>query len=114
MVGEFFFFWHGKTFVDVHMTSPPGSPPAHGSSRTTGGSTRGHAVGNIFNFADAGDNDNSDTPILRTGKVHIYNSPVNPIEVKPFCILKVDVQFSMAPVLQSIAAKWSPIESRGF
>jgi len=98
------------------MISPPSSPPPalHGSSRTTGGSTRGHATGNVFNFADAGDDDNLETPVLRTGKVHIYNSPVNPIEVKPFRVLKVDVQFFMAPVLKSIAGKWSPIESMGF
>jgi len=98
------------------MISPPSSPPPalHGSSRTTGGSTRGHATGNVFNFADAGDDDNLETPVLRTGKVHIYNSPVDPIEVKPFRVLKVDVQFSMAPVLKSIAEKWSPIESMGF
>jgi hypothetical protein len=98
------------------MISPPSSPPPalHGSSRTTGGSTRGHATGNVFNFADAGDDDNLETPVLRTGKVHIYNSPVDPIEVKPFRVLKVDVQFSMATVLKSIAEKWSPIESMGF
>ena len=94
------------------MASPP--PALHGSSHTTGGSTRGHATGNVFNFADAGDIDNLETPVLRTGKVHIYNSPVDPIKVKPYCILKVNVQFSMAPILESIAAKWSPIESMGF
>jgi hypothetical protein len=49
---------------------------------------------------------------LRTGKVHI--SPVDPNETKPFHILKVDVNFSMAPVLKSIAAKWSSIESMEF
>ena len=96
------------------MTSPPCSPPAHGSSCTTGGSTCGRAVGNIFNFADVDDEDNPETPVLRTGKVHIYNSPVNPIKVKPFHILKVNVQFSIAPVLKSIAARCSPIESMGF
>ena len=64
-------------------------------------------------MADTGD-DYEDPPVLRTGRVHVYNSPVNPIEVKPFCILKVDVQFSMVPVLKSIAEKWSPIESMKF
>ena len=72
---------------------------------------RGRATGNVFNFADAGDDDDLETPVLRTGKVHIYNSLVDSIEVKPFRILKVDVQFTMAPILKSIAAKWSPIES---
>ena len=94
------------------MASPP--PALHGSSHTTGGSTRGHATGNVFNFADAGDIDNLETPVLRTGKVHIYNSPVDPIKVKPYRIFKVNVQFSIAPILESIAAKWSPIESMGF
>ena len=95
------------------MTSPPSRPPPalHRSSCTTGGHMCGRATGNVFNFADAGDDDDLETPVLRTGRVHIYNSPVNPIEVKPFHILKVDVQFSMAPILKSIAAKWSPIES---
>jgi len=102
------------------------SPPRYGSSRTTGGSTRGHAVGNVFNFADAGDSNDTavenvfnfadaggdeDTSVSRTGRVHIYNSSVDPNQVKPFRILKIDVQFSMAPLLKSIAAKWSPIES---
>ena len=98
------------------MASPPCSPPPplYGSSRTTGGSTCGHATGNVFNLADADDGTNLETPVLRTGKVHIYSSQANPTEVKPFCVLKVDVQFSMAPVLKSIAAKWSPIESMGF
>ena len=63
-------------------------------------------------FADPGDGD--DASVLRIGKVHIYNSQVNPNKVKPFCVLKVDVQFSIVPVLKSIAEKWSPIESMRF
>ena len=94
------------------MNSPPSSPPLQGSSRTTGGRTHGHAARNVFNFAD-GDM-NLDPLVLRTGKVHVYNSPVNPIEVKPFWTLKINVEFSMAPVLKSIAEKWSPIESMSF
>ena len=91
------------------MISLTSSPPLHGSSRTTGGRTHGLAAGNVFNFADA--DINLDPPVLRTGKIHVYNSPVNPIEVKPFQILKINFGFSMAPVLNSIAEKWSPIES---
>ena len=60
-------------------------------------------------FADPGDG--NDTSVLRAGKVHIYNSQINPDEVKPFHVLKVDVHFSMVPVLKSIAEKWSLIES---
>ena len=54
------------------------------------------------------------TKLTLIGKVHIYNSQVNPNEVKPFHVLKVDVQLSMAPVLKSIAEKWSPIKSMRF
>ena len=97
------------------MTSPPASPlvPAYGSSCSTGGHSRGHALGNVFNLADAAD-DGPETLVSRTGKVLLYNSPVDPTAVKPFRTLKVNVQFSMAPILKSIAAKWSPIESMGF
>jgi hypothetical protein len=63
----------------------------------------------MHNFADAGGDE--DTQVSRTGRVHVYNSSVDPNQVKPFRILKVDVQFSMAPLLKSIAEKWSPIES---
>ena len=52
------------------------------TSRTTGGRTCGNAAGNVVNFADA--DINLDPPVLRTGKIHVYNSPVNSIEVKPF------------------------------
>ena len=38
------------------MTGP--SPPLYGSSSmNTGGATHGHAVGNVFNLADAGEDD---------------------------------------------------------
>ena len=51
------------------MTSPPLT--LYGSSCTTGGSTCGYATGNVFNFADAGNIDDLETPVLQTGKVHI-------------------------------------------
>lgn len=96
------------------MASPPTSPPPalYGSSRTTGGSTRGRATGNVFNLADAADD--IDMLVPRLGKVHLYNSQVDPFQIKPSRVLKIDVQFSMAPVLKSIADKWSPIESEVF
>jgi len=84
-----------------------------GASHTTGASTRGRAAGNVFNFADAADFD-MDMSVLRIGKIHLHNSQVESLDAKPSRILKVDVQFSMAPVLKSIAEKWSPIESMAF
>lgn len=96
------------------MASPAGSPISlQGASHTTGGSTHGHAAGNVYNFSDGADFD-MEMLVPWTGKVHLYNSQVNPLEVKPFCKMKVDVHFSLAPVLKSIAEKWSPIESMTF
>jgi hypothetical protein len=46
-------FFSYKTSPDVDM----GSPPPYGSSRTTGGNTCGHSLGNVFNIADTGDDD---------------------------------------------------------
>lgn len=102
----------GKKFVDVHMTSPTTSPSQNlqGASRITGGSTRGRATGNVLNSADA--DDDIEMAVPRTGKIHLYPSLVNPADVKPSRVLKVDVKFSLAPILKSIAAKWSPIESK--
>ena len=83
-----------------------------GSSCTTGGTTQGHAAGNIFFFADADSNADIEMLVPRTGKVHLYNLLVDPLITKPSCILKINVQTLMASVLKSIAAKWSPIESK--
>jgi|SRR6266850_3865755 len=93
------------------MASPPSSPPElHGASHVTGGTTHGKAVGNVMNIADA-DND-MDMVVKRMGKIHLYDSLVDPTEAKPKRVLKVDVNFSMAPILKSIAPKWSPIYSK--
>jgi hypothetical protein len=65
----------------------------------------------VFNLADVV-NEDIEMVVPRTGKVHLYTSLANPTEVKPSHVLKIDVKFSMAPILKSIAAKWSPIESK--
>lgn len=98
-----------EIFVDVHMTSPSTSP-LRGASRITGGTTRGRATGNVFNMADTAVEDIEMT-VPRTGKVHLYTSLVNPAQNRPSRVLKINVQFSMGPVLKSIAAKFSPIQS---
>jgi hypothetical protein len=67
------------------MHSPPKEPiPAYGSSRSTGGSLRGHAVGNTFNIADAdqvwgGFNSLDGEPTK--GKIYLYISDLNPAVV---------------------------------
>ena len=110
-----FFSFDTLTCVDVQMLSPDSSPISlQGASRTTGGFARGHAAGNAYSFADSADEMDMDMPVARTGKVHLYTSQVNPLETKALRIMKLDVQFSLAPVLKSIAEKWSPIEIMAF
>jgi len=101
-----------KKDLDVPMTSPTASPLQNlqGASRITGGIIHGRALGNVFNMADADSGD--DMAVPRTGKVHLYSSLVNPADVKPPCVPTINVHFSMEPILKSIAAKWSPIQSK--
>ena len=54
------------------MDSPGSSLPLYGSSRTTGGTTYGCAVGNVFNLADASDDD-EETLVLRTSVAKVQS-----------------------------------------
>ncbi|KAF8231621.1 hypothetical protein L208DRAFT_996232, partial [Tricholoma matsutake] len=86
-----------------------------GASRTTGGFTCGHALGNTFNIADAPDYEmDLDLTLSIPGKVYIYEScsdltNLDPNMVKPQCIVKTDVSQTIAPVLAHVAHKYSPI-----
>jgi len=98
-------------FLDVHMTSPPTSPSRNlqGASRTTGGFSRGRAMGNTFNYADASDIQmDLDLALSIPAKVYLYeslnnSSQVDPTKVKPHRILKIDVSNTLAPVLTKLA-----------
>ena len=67
------------------MHSPPKEPiPAYGSSRSTGGTLRGRAVGNTFNIADAGQvwgDVNCLDGEPTKGKIFVYISDLNPVVV---------------------------------
>ncbi len=101
------------------MISPPSSPSKNlqGASRTTGGFSRGRALGNTFNIADASDYEmDLDLSLAIPGKVYIYDSTsdlmeLDPNTVKPRRILKTDVSRTIAPVLTKLARKYSPIRS---
>jgi hypothetical protein len=99
------------------MRSPPTSPSKNlqGASRTTGGFSRGRAIGNTFNMADAPDYEmDLDLTLAVPGKVYIYDSSselkdLDPITVKPRRILKTDVSRTLAPVLTKLGRKYSPV-----
>lgn len=101
------------------MISPPTSPSKNlqGASRTTGGFSRGRALGNTFNIADAHDYEmDLNLTLAIPGKVYIYDSrshltDLDPTTVKPSRILKTDVSRTLAPVLTKLARKYSPVRS---
>jgi hypothetical protein len=105
--------------TDVPMLSPPTTPSQNlqGASRMTGGFTRGRALGNMFNVADAADYEmDIDMMLSIPGKVYIYESSselvdLDPNTVKPLRVLKTDVSRTIAPVLTKLARKYSPIRS---
>ncbi|KAF8804433.1 hypothetical protein BYT27DRAFT_7107409, partial [Phlegmacium glaucopus] len=92
------------------MLSPP---RLHGSSRTTGGILRGHALGNTLNAADFDDVSDMLHPI--PGKVLVYSSNQDPAnlsleDLKPTTFVKHNVTSSIRPVLAKVAEKYSPIQ----
>jgi hypothetical protein len=105
--------------TDVQMMSPPTSPSwnLQGASQMTEGFMHGHALGNMFNIADAPDYEMElDLTLAIPGKVYIYDSSsdltdLGPNTVKPQWILKTDVSRTIAPVLTKLACKYSPIRS---
>ena len=101
------------------MISPPISPSKNlqGASQITGGFSRGCALGNTFNVADAPDYEmDLDLTLAIPGKVYIYDShsqlaDLDPITVKHCRILKTDVSQTFASVLTKLACKYSPVRS---
>ena len=61
-----------------------------GASRTTEGTIRGRALGNVFNHADTDDITQS---MLgpQVGRVHIFTEHAYPTTTKPFMVLKHDI-----------------------
>lgn len=98
--------------VDVHMVSPPVSPPRialQGASRMTGGILRGRAYGNVFNHAD-GEDEICFEP--RKGKVLVYHLPRDPMTHKSDMSITSEVTSQLKPVLKTLARKYSPVRSK--
>ena len=98
--------------VDVHITSPPNSPPCHalqGASHTTGGVLCGQAQGNVFSHADCSDAMMDLGPCK--GKVHVYMLPKDPSAHKPDMTVTSDVTPTLKPVLKALAWNYSPVHS---
>jgi hypothetical protein len=96
------------------MISPSNSPPQlRGASRVVGGISRGRALGNVFNFADAGDVVLDDLgPTM--GKVYLYFCNIDPgqldlASVKPSGTVNCAISPTVGPILKKVARKFSPI-----
>jgi hypothetical protein len=106
--------------LDVEMISPTNSPihPLHleGSFRVTGGFFCGHALGNVFDFADAEDAIMDNTVGSVEGKVLLYFSNQNPADVnfmaKPSAFFKHQVVSTVKPVLKAISGRFLPVKSK--
>jgi hypothetical protein len=96
---------------DIRMHSPETSPKRYlqGASRTSGGIVRGHAHGNVFNFADIADGleQGPGLGMASKGRVYIYSSPLNPTTLdiktmKPMATVKVSASQTIAPMLRQV------------
>ena len=102
-------------FLDIVMGSPHTPLCLEGSSRTTGGLSRGKAYGNVFNFADAEDIAMDNLPV--EGKVLLYFSHDNPanintMDLKPSASFKHKVVPTVKPILKAISGRFSPVKSK--
>jgi hypothetical protein len=93
-------------------------PPANGSSRSFGGFSRGHALGNVHNFGDPIlEFSNAVEHIIPQGHVDlaiVYQPPrtLSVDETSPVIKVSAPCYGSMKPLLQHIKRSYSPIESR--
>jgi len=107
---------------DVRMQSPQNSSASlRGASRTVGGLFRGNAVGNSLNAADFSNHDNNNYIGPVHGQVNIYlaqddPSRLSPDSLTPYARFLHDYapQTPIAPVLQKVARKYSPVRSNYF
>lgn len=102
------------------MHSPDSSPKQlQGASRTSGGTSCGHVHGNVFNFTDVRKvlKEDPGPGITLKGKVYIYTSSSNPMSLnpesmKPMAMVKVTTSLTIAPILQQVTCRFSPVCSK--
>ncbi|KAF8332958.1 hypothetical protein F5887DRAFT_893932 [Amanita rubescens] len=81
-----------------------------GASRTTGGIFRGKAQGNVFNIGDAKEVIEVHSP--KTGKLKVFKAGQDPSSQKPQMTVNVKVGAKLAPVLNELAKRFSPIKNK--
>jgi len=107
---------------DIRMQSPQNTPPKlHGASRTSGGISRGQATGNFLNAADFSSANKNDYIGPVHGQINIYLSQDNPAQLSPDSLVayaRVQCDYApktpIAPILEKIARRYSPVRSKYF
>jgi hypothetical protein len=90
-----------------------GAQPSEGASRTTGGTIRGKAIGNVFSLADAPDV--MQDRIQAQGLVKVYKSCIAATDlVNPSMVVKTEVTPSLVPILKKLSRRYSPVSSKFF
>lgn len=102
-----------KLSLDTDMRSP--SPePAHGSSRSSGGTLRGHH--DTHRFADMQEDDDVLPGVTAQGRVLIYTTSkdpgvYDPEAEKPSAVVDIPCLLSFGSVLTTVKAKYPKISS---
>ena len=94
-------------WTDIHMVHPS---ELQGASRTTEGHFCGRAHGNVFNLGDAKEVLESGSPMI--GKVKVFRVGQDPAATKPHMTMKMKIEANLAPVLDQLAKRYSPIKSK--
>ena len=102
------------------MHSPDNSPKRlQGASRISGGILWGRAQGNVFNFADVTDilDQGPRQRMTSRGRVYVYTSSSNPTTLDPelmklMATVKVTTSQTIAPMLQQVTCRFSPVHSK--
>jgi len=104
--------------MDLSNLPPPErQPPANGSSRSTGGFSRGRALGNVSNIGDPFDDMQQDVMPLSRGRVNVtivQQPPAALVVENPTSHLKVlsPCYETLGPLLKKVAKSYSPVRSK--
>src|SRR6266540_935976 len=102
-----------------NLPAPERELPANGSSRSTGGILRGHALGNTPNIGDPFEDMEPDVKPLARGQINVIivqQPPGDLIIENPTSHLKVisPCYETLAPLLKKVAKSYSPVCSKYF
>ena len=93
--------------------------PANGPSRSTGGTSRGRALGIAPNIGDSFDNKQEEVRPLSHGRINltiVQQPPENIVIENPTSHLKVmsPCYETFAPLMKKVAKSYSPVHSKYF